>query len=214
MKKEWTAWRNENYSFFEKKLSELSAELSLYDLGSGAEQFKTLFHRFKYTGVDFEKFNEKTIVTDLTKTFPFSNAVADIVTLSNTLEHIPTPEQFIHECARILKPGGLLVGTVPFLLGVHQAPYDFNRYTPFQLKRFLEMAGFADVQIVSLGRQMDVYNTIELKVFDELRKTHGGLILEAIRLWRRIEMRLMRRLFVATAGEKITEGYGFSGVNK
>jgi hypothetical protein len=61
---------------------------------------------------------------------------------------------------------------------------------------------------------MDVYNTIELKVFDELRKQKGGFLLEAIRLIRRVEMRLMRRIFTTAAGDKVTEGYGFVGTKK
>lgn len=214
MKKEWTAWRNSNYTFFQGVLLKLPSSLLLYDLGSGAEQFKDIFHRFVYTPVDFATFSDKTVIADLTKTFPFGNGVADIVTLSNTLEHIPTPEQFVGECSRILKQGGLIVGTVPFLLGVHQAPYDFNRYTPFQIRRFLENAGFVDVTVVSLGSQMDVYNTIELKVFDELRKTQGGIVLEILRSWRRLEMRILRVVFRVHAGEKVTEGYGFTGTKK
>ncbi len=134
--------------------------------------------------------------------------------MSNTVEHIPNSEHFFVECSRILKQGGMIIGTVPFLMGVHQAPYDFNRYTPFQLKRFLEIAGFTNVEVVSLGDQMDVYNTIELKVFDELRKQKGGILLKMVRLVRRIEMRFMRKLFTTKAGEKLTEGFGFVGIKK
>ena len=214
MKPEWTNWRNANYVFFEQKLENLSTTLKLFDLGSGAEQFEKIFHRFNYTAVDFEKFNDHVVVADLTQIFPMEDSVADIVTLSNTLEHIPNPEHFIAECSRILKKGGVIIGTVPFLLGVHQAPYDFNRYTHFQLERFLGMSGFESIEVVPLGKQMDVYNTVELKVFDELRKQQGGFLLEVIRLIRRVEMRLMRKILIADAGEKITEGYGFFGIKK
>jgi len=214
MKSEWTNWRNSNYEFFRARLDGLSSTLKLYDLGSGAEQFGQVFHSFDYVPVDFQKFNENTVIVDLTTKFPFTDSVADIVTLSNTVEHIPNSEHFFMECSRILKKGGMIIGTVPFLMGVHQAPYDFNRYTPFQLKRLLEIAGFKDVEVQSLGHQIDVYNTIELKVFDELRKQKGGFVLELIRLVRRIEMRCMRKFFKTKAGEKLTEGFGFVGIKK
>lgn len=214
MKKEWTSWRKANYAFFKQKLADKSDVLKLYDLGSGPEQFKDLFGRFDYTPVDFEKFHDGVIVADLTKKFPFEDNIADIVTLSNTLEHIPNPEHFVFECARILKRGGLIIGTVPFLLGEHQVPYDFNRYTHFQLIRFLEMSGFEKIEVAPLGAQMDVYNTIELKVFDELRKQQRGILLESVRFLRRLEMRIIRKLFNTPAGFKITEGYGFFAVKK
>jgi SAM-dependent methyltransferase len=210
----WTNWRKANFFYFQEKLSSLPHEKTLLDLGSGAEQFADLFHQYKYTPVDFEQFHTDVVVADLTKAFPFGSEYADIVTLSNTLEHIPNPEHFIAECARVLKTGGVMIGTVPFLLGEHQAPYDFNRYTHFQLQRFLEISGFTEVEVVPLGAQVDVYNTIELKVFDELRKTSASLLLELVRLIRRVEMRIIRRLFREKAGTKLTEGYGFYGVKK
>ena len=81
----------------------------------------------------------------------FSAATVDNVTPSNTLEHIPNTEHLLQECARVLKPGGLILGTIPFLLPVHQAPYDFNRYTNFQLTKFLQDAGFHNVIVEPLG---------------------------------------------------------------
>ena len=184
------------------------------DLGAGELQFGSLFKRFRYIGVDFQQFPGVEVIADLTKRLPFGDHTADIVTLSNTLEHIPNTEHLLQECARVLKPGGLILGTIPFLLPVHQAPYDFNRYTNFQLTKFLQDAGFHNVIVEPLGEQLDVYNTIELKTFDELWKSRGGLLLRAIRLWRRLEMRLILTLFHVPASDKVCEGYGFAGYTR
>ncbi len=207
--KEWSAWRNSNYEFFRKHLSSLPKDLKLIDLGAGALQFGSIFKQFNYTGVDFENYPDVSIVTDLTKRLPIENNSADIVTLSNTLEHIPYPLHVLEECHRILRKGGMVVATTPFLIPVHQAPFDFNRYTHFQLRKLLEDAGFKDIEVRPLGRQIDAYNTIELKTFDELYKVGNSVLLKLIRIWRRTEMRVLRRLFASIpASTKVTEGYG------
>ncbi len=132
------------------------------------------------------------------------------MTLSNTIEHIPNTEHLFVECKRILKKDALIIGTVPFLLPVHQAPYDFNRYTHFQLERFLEEAGFREIRVLPLGQQIDVYNTIEYRTFDELYASKHSILITFLRAWRRLEMRLLGKLLSRIpASEKLTEGYGF-----
>jgi predicted SAM-dependent methyltransferase len=206
----WSPWRKANYGFFKTHLASLPKTSKLVDLGAGPLQFADLFLPFDYLGVDFEKFEHVSIVTDLTKTIPLSDQSADILTLSNVLEHIPNTEFFLRECKRLLKREGMIVGTVPFLLPEHQQPYDFNRYTHFQLIRLLENAGFEKISVVPLGKQIDVYDTIERKVFDQLYLSNKSILLKIVRTWRRAEMRLLRKMFAgAPATEKVTEGYGF-----
>jgi len=47
-----------------------------------------------------------------------------------------------------LRSGGLLLLTVPFQWHVHEAPYDFYRYTRYGLMHLLRKAGFVDVEVV------------------------------------------------------------------
>lgn len=212
----WSVVRKDHYQFFEKHLKLIDKSKVLYDLGAGPTHFKDIFLKFKYTGVDFVKegpdglFPHVSIVADLTKTLPIKDEVADIVVLSNTLEHIPTPEHLIKECARILKPGGILIGTVPWIMGIHQAPYDFNRYTHYQLKRMLLGANLSDIHVETLGSAVDTYNTIELKTWDYLRKSRPGLITSIMRAIRRAEMRILRKIYKSVpASDNLTESYGF-----
>lgn len=207
----WSAWRKANYTFYKARLSDLPNSLKLVDLGAGDLPSEDLFLRFDYLGVDFQKFPHVSLVTDLTKDIPLPDRSADIITLSNTVEHIPNTEHLFQECKRLLKPGGVMFGTVPFLLGIHQDPYDFNRYTTFALERFLKNAGFSDIKVEPLGSTVDAYNTIELKTFDQLRILRGGFLVELVRFIRRVEMRIIRKLFSRLPStKKITEGYAFS----
>jgi hypothetical protein len=42
----------------------------------------------------------------------------------------------------VLRPGGVLLLTTPFVWDEHSQPYDFGRYSSFGLRHVLERAGF------------------------------------------------------------------------
>lgn len=221
----WSYWRQANHEWFVKQLRYLPRTHRLIDLGCGPIQFADIFKQFDYTGVDkfdpnlvgtgFENIPTKQLETkiieaDLTQRLPLNNECAEIVTISNVLEHMPEPLHLLKESYRLLVNGGLIFGTVPFLVAEHQEPIDFNRYTHFQLQRLLELAGFKDIEVESLGNQWDVYDTIELKVFEQWRKKAPSVFLELVRGWRRLEMRFLRLWFGwGSASHKVTEGYCF-----
>jgi SAM-dependent methyltransferase len=82
---------------------------------------------------------------------PLSDAAVDSVLLTEVLEHCPQPDEVLQEVARVLKPGGFLFLTVPFIWPIHTVPHDEYRYTPFALRRLLAVAGFSDAKIEATG---------------------------------------------------------------
>src|SRR5262249_3224066 len=44
---------------------------------------------------------------------PFADAAVDAVTMLDVLEHIPEPEEVLAEARRVLRPGGVLILSVP-----------------------------------------------------------------------------------------------------
>lgn len=60
---------------------------------------------------------------------PFADASFDTVLLLDVLEHVPDDRAVLDEIARVLKPGGLLLLSVPFLYPLHDAPHDHRRFT-------------------------------------------------------------------------------------
>lgn len=107
---------------------------------------------------------------DLNRPLVFADESFDVVLLSDVLEHIYSPKEFLREAARVLMPGGEIVIGVPFLYWVHEAPHDYFRYTEFCLKRMLDEAGFELVRVRRVGGAFEVLADVMLKATARLSK--------------------------------------------
>lgn len=82
---------------------------------------------------------------------PFRSGSFDSCVAVEVLEHVPEPGRVAAEMYRVLRPGAPLVVTVPFVIELHQTPYDFRRYTVFGIRRLLEDHGFEVEQVLARG---------------------------------------------------------------
>jgi SAM-dependent methyltransferase len=82
---------------------------------------------------------------------PLADKAIDTAMATEVFEHCSNLETVLNEIYRVLKPGGHLFFTVPFLWPLHDVPYDEYRYTPFALKRLLRNAGFNNIQMGPTG---------------------------------------------------------------
>lgn len=77
---------------------------------------------------------------------PLASSSLDLAGMTDVLEHVEDDELPIRECARVLKPGGILILSVPALprlYGEHdRALGHFRRYSPRQLMGVLHRNGF------------------------------------------------------------------------
>ena len=114
----------------------------LLDVGCGSKPYKGLFHVDEYVGLDVDSVTtRKLAVADYFYDggkFPFENASFDSILCNQVLEHVFNPDEFLAEIARVLKPGGKLLLTVPFVWDEHEQPYDYARYSSFGLRALLE----------------------------------------------------------------------------
>lgn len=79
-------------------------------------------------------------------TLPHPDASLDLLTAFDTIEHIEDDERALRECARALRPGGVLMATVPayqFLYANNdRVAHHFRRYTRRELVAKLQRSGF------------------------------------------------------------------------
>ena len=116
------------------------------DVGCGQKPYEHLFACEQYVGLEFDseqnRMNKKADYFYAGGAFPFGNAEFDSAVCNQVLEHVFNPDDFVREIARVLKPGGALLLTVPFVWNEHEQPYDYARYSSFGLRALLERNGF------------------------------------------------------------------------
>jgi len=132
----------------------------ILDAGCGTGSNITFFNQFGTTyGIDISSVATnfcrrrgiKNVKTGDVSKLPYKNNFFDIVSCMDVLEHIENEEKAINEMLRVLKPGGILILTVPalpFLLSKHDnAQGHFRRYNRKYLKKILKSSGFEEERI-------------------------------------------------------------------
>lgn len=104
----------------------------ILNLASG---IKTI--RENVVNVDLFPYPNVQVIADI-HNLPFEDNSADAVICESSLEHLKNPEKAVKEMRRVLKPGGLLYISAPFIVGFHASPDDFYRWTLPGLKEFLK----------------------------------------------------------------------------
>lgn len=120
------------------------------DVGCGNKPYRALVPAVRYTGLDVDNaFTRRVGAADVFYdggAFPLGDASFDAVLCSQVLEHVFTPEKFLREIGRVLRPGGTLLLAVPFMWDEHEQPHDFGRYSSFGLRALLERSDFEIVE--------------------------------------------------------------------
>jgi glycosyltransferase involved in cell wall biosynthesis len=126
---------------------------------------------------------------------PIRAGSVDGVVMCELLEHIEQPALAIAEARRVLRAGGVLCGSVPFLFPVHGDPHDFWRYTESALRSLLADAQFHDVMVKAHGN----------------RFTAAWTLICGSSTWARLLNPLVRRCFPGDSPQA-PEGYVFTAV--
>jgi len=84
---------------------------------------------------------------------PFRREFCGLVILEQVLEHVRQPHQALFNALAMLRPGGSLLVTTPFLSKVHPHPPDLYRWTEEGLRILLEEAGFTAIRTGSWGNR-------------------------------------------------------------
>lgn len=132
----------------------------LLDVGCGSKPYKSLFAVEAYIGLDIDsEMSRKRGIADYLydgSVFPFADGAFDAVLCNQVLEHVFNPDEFLAEISRVLKPGGKLLLTVPFVWDEHEQPFDYARYSSFGLRSLLEKQGLRILQHKKLGADASI----------------------------------------------------------
>ena len=215
----WSKWRHSNYEFLKGHLENFSSESVVVDLGCGESPFGDLFDRFTHClKVDFTPYDGVNIVADLTERLPIKSESVDIVVASNTLEHIPDTNKFLNECHRILKPGGTIFITVPFMIPIHQEPFDFLRFTEYQLDYLLKESKFNKIKIKPLSNFFEIYESTQNAFLNASIKQQKTLLSKTLlRIFRKIQTIItwaMSGVFNNIEDRRHPKGYGIMAIKE
>lgn len=104
--------------YYKLTLNDIPEIMSMLNLGSGVD------YREGYVNVDihpatrliYQNFYVEAVdvIADLNVGFPFRDEVFDEVLARQVLEHLEDVDMAVIECNRVLRPGGILTGVVPY----------------------------------------------------------------------------------------------------
>lgn len=157
-----------------KQLKALPENSRLLDAGAGEQAYKPFCSHLKYVAQDFAQYapeknnsglqmekwdyGKLDIISDIT-TIPEPNESFDAILCSEVFEHIPDPNAAIKEFSRLLKKGGVLILTAPFISLTHFAPYHFSTgFNRYYYEHHLPAAGFRIEELSFNGNYFDVLN--------------------------------------------------------
>jgi SAM-dependent methyltransferase len=180
---------------------------NLLDFGCGSKPYKSLFSVESYTGLDFEvtghdHTNEEIDVFYDGKVIPFPDEQFDCVLCSEVVEHLFDLPAVVAEIHRVLKPGGKLLLTCPFVWIEHEVPYDYARYTQYALRHMLEQGGFRVIRDEKRGLFIEALTQLRVLYFSQvfepclvkfglIGKIVARIIVAAMNLWGVAKSRLL-----------------------
>lgn len=131
--------------FMVERSREIRHGARVLDVGAGDAPYAELFAHTEYVTLDWESSphagGRTAAISASADAIPLPDASFDIVVLTQVLEHVRRPAVVLGEIARVLRPGGTLLATVPFVWELHEEPHDYWRFTPYALRALLEDAG-------------------------------------------------------------------------
>ncbi|HYO77110.1 MAG TPA: class I SAM-dependent methyltransferase, partial [Thermoanaerobaculia bacterium] len=166
--------------------------------GSGSREITAFLHRSgvtELTRYDIASADPEVILGPI-ESMPFEDGSFDSALCNAVLEHVVDAERGIAELARVVRPGGHIVVTVPFLQPYHPCPGDYRRYTVDGLAQLGRNAGLEVVELLPVHTIAQTLGWILWEYAREkggrLRKGAAWLIAFVLTsIWKRTDTRVL-----------------------
>ncbi len=150
------------------------------DIGCGTKPYERLCPSSVYIGLELDsEENRRSKNADVFydgRRIPFEDKQFDSVITNQVLEHVFNPNELLNEIHRVLKYGGKLLVTVPFVWNEHEEPLDFARYSSFGLRFLLEIHGFKIMEFRKSGNSAEVlFQLINLFLNKKFKTPFGSV---------------------------------------
>jgi len=133
-------------------------------LNAGAGTTRVLEGR-RQVRVDIQLHNRPDVCSDL-HALPFRDATFDTVFSIAVLEHCRRPWVAIRELRRVLRPGGHLLLSLPFIQPAHANPDDYFRFTAEGMR---ELAADAGLTVLETGPDNSAQHTLAWVLWELVR---------------------------------------------
>jgi len=146
-------WR----AYMNAEIARITLQEPIIDLGSGEPGTASYhniipgFYDLDVQSVDISDERRPTKIANLEEHIPYEDASFNTAILFNVIILLHDYDAALQEIFRVLKPGGVLHITAPFLVRISFDPGDYFRFTGATLERMLEKVGFDDIEVTALG---------------------------------------------------------------
>jgi SAM-dependent methyltransferase len=125
-------------AFLKKEFCHINRGEVVGNIGAGGKieadlRKQAVESRFSVISLDIDPSRNPDVVLDITSPNLPENSF-DVIVMAEVLEHVADPHAAVKGIRYLLKPGGKLILTVPFIFPIHDRPYDYFRYTRFGLE--------------------------------------------------------------------------------
>lgn len=197
------------YEFLNAQFQQIKSESNVLTIGSGGEVNKLLesyakSKSFSVKSFDIDPERNPDVLGDLC-IYDFGHQKYDIVIIAEVLEHLYAPQLGIDNIFKILNSGGKLILTTPFILPLHDRPYDYFRFTKYGLAYLLR--NFEKIEIRernSYFEAIDVLWVRTMQIGTKRAKKVAAIIIPLIFYLKRPFTKLCDRILKTDA---MTTGY-------
>lgn len=183
----------------EPYLKQYATDAETLDIGSSYAPYKSYFPNS--ICLDIRDMEGVDVVGDA-HDLPFEDNRFEMVLLTHVLDDCIDPFQVGREIERVLKPGGTVLMTVPFLFAINDGPHDYWRFTPYSLRKIF--APLDEIEIVPLFGQIE---TIAVLLQRIAFQSTGSKV-------RRVFYAAMARLLAALPLDRVMDQGGYPSIER